>query len=122
MVGASAMVRSLRDGLGHVVQEGGRGLSGGQIQALLLARMLLRQPTIALLDEPTASMDEGTERHFIEQLGAWSCTRTLVVATHRMRMLDIVDRIIVIDNGAVILDGPRDQILAKMRGTRSAAA
>jgi len=122
MVGASAMVRRLRDGLGHVVQEGGRGLSGGQIQALLLARMLLRQPTIALLDEPTASMDEGTERHFIEQLGAWSCTRTLVVATHRMRMLDIVDRIIVIDNGAVILDGPRDQILAKMRGTRSAAA
>lgn len=122
MVGADAMLRRLRDGLGHVVQEGGRGLSGGQVQALLLARLLLRQPMVALLDEPTAAMDEATERHFIQQLGAWSRDRTIIVATHRMRMLDIVDRIIVIDQGSVILDGPRDQILATMRGTRSAAA
>ncbi|WP_380783935.1 type I secretion system permease/ATPase [Sphingomonas sp. R86520] len=122
MVGAEGMVRRLRDGLGHVVQEGGLGLSGGQVQALLLARLLLRQPMVALLDEPTASMDEGAERHFIERLGHWSRTRTVVVATHRMRMLDIVDRIIVIDNGKIILDGPKDQVLATMRGTRSAAA
>ncbi|MEG8046250.1 ATP-binding cassette domain-containing protein [Sphingomonas aerolata] len=122
MVGADGMVRRLRDGLGHVVQEGGRGLSGGQIQGLLLARLLLRQPSVALLDEPTAAMDEGTERHFIARLGAWSRTRTLIVATHRMRMLEIVDRIIVIDNGTIVLDGPKDQILAQMRGTRSAAA
>ncbi|TVV76526.1 type I secretion system permease/ATPase [Sphingomonas solaris] len=122
MVGADAMIRRLRDGLGHVAQEGGRGLSGGQIQALLLARLLLRQPVVALLDEPTAAMDEGAERHFIERLGVWSRTRTLIVATHRMRMLDIVDRIVVIDNGGILLDGPRDQILATMRGTRSAAA
>lgn len=67
-------------------------------------------------------MDEGAERHFIERLGHWSRTRTIVVATHRMRMLDIVDRIIVIDNGRIILDGPKDQVLATMRGTRSAAA
>ncbi|MFN3433122.1 MAG: type I secretion system permease/ATPase [Sphingomonas sp.] len=121
-VGADAMVRGLRDGLGHVVQEGGRGLSGGQVQALLLARLLLRQPTVALLDEPTAAMDEGAERHFIEQLGHWSRDRTLIVATHRMRMLDLANRIIVIDNGTIVLDGPRDQVLATMRGTRSAAA
>lgn len=122
MVGAEGMVRRLRDGLGHVVQEGGLGLSGGQVQALLLARLLLRQPMVALLDEPTAAMDEGAERHFIHRLGQWSRTRTIVVATHRMRMLDIVDRIIVIDNGKIILDGPKDQVLATMRGTRSAAA
>ena len=122
MVGAEGMVRRLREGLGHVVQEGGLGLSGGQVQALLLARLLLRQPMVALLDEPTAAMDEGTERHFIQQLGTWSRERTLVVATHRTRMLDIVDRIVVIDNGGIILDGPKDQILATMRGTRSAAA
>jgi ATP-binding cassette subfamily C protein LapB len=122
MVGADAMLRRMRDGLGHVVQEGGRGLSGGQVQALLLARLLLRQPMVALLDEPTAAMDEATERHFIQRLGEWGRDRTLVVATHRMRMLDIVDRIIIIDQGGVILDGPRDQILASMRGTRSAAA
>ena len=122
MVGAEGMVRRLRDGLGHVVQEGGLGLSGGQVQALLLARLLLRQPMVALLDEPTAAMDEGTERHFIQQLAGWSRDRTLVVATHRTRMLDIVDRIVVIDNGGIVLDGPKDQILATMRGTRSAAA
>ena len=122
MVGADAMLRRLREGLGHVIQEGGRGLSGGQVQALLLARLLLRQPMVALLDEPTAAMDEATERQFIQQLGAWSRDRTIVVATHRMRMLDIVDRIIVIDNAGIVLDGPRDQILATMRGTRSAAA
>ncbi len=122
MVGAEGMVRRLREGLGHVVQEGGLGLSGGQVQALLLARLLLRQPMVALLDEPTAAMDEGTERHFIQRLGEWSRTRTLIVATHRTRMLDIVDRIVVIDNGGIILDGPKDQILATMRGTRSAAA
>ncbi len=121
-VGAEGMVRRLRDGLGHVVQEGGLGLSGGQVQALLLARLLLRQPMVALLDEPTAAMDEATERHFIQQLGLWSRTRTLVVATHRTRMLDIVDRIVVIDNGGIVLDGPKDHILATMRGTRSAAA
>jgi ATP-binding cassette subfamily C protein LapB len=92
------------------------------VQALLLARLLLRQPMVALLDEPTAAMDEATERHFIQRLGEWGRDRTLVVATHRMRMLDIVDRIIIIDQGGVILDGPRDQILATMRGTRSAAA
>ena len=122
MVGADTLVRRLRDGLGHVVQEGGLGLSGGQVQALLLARTLLRRPVVALLDEPTAAMDEGTERHFIQRLGTWSRTRTLVVATHRMRMLDIVDRIIVIDNGGIVLDGPKDQIIAQMRGARSAAA
>lgn len=122
MVGADATVRRLREGLGHVVQEGGRGLSGGQVQALLLARLLLRRPTVALLDEPTAAMDEGAERHFIERLRAWSANRTLVVATHRMRMLDIVDRVIVVDGGGIVLDGPRDEVLATMRGARKAAA
>ena len=122
MVGADATVRRLREGLGHIVQEGGRGLSGGQVQALLLARLLLRRPTVALLDEPTAAMDEGAERHFIERLRTWSANRTLVVATHRMRMLDIVDRVIVVDGGGIVLDGPRDEILATMRGARKAAA
>ncbi|WP_271299318.1 type I secretion system permease/ATPase [Sphingomonas sp. CV7422] len=122
MVGAEPMLRRLRDGLGHVIQEGGRGLSGGQVQALLLARLLLRQPMVALLDEPTAAMDEATERLFIQRLGQWGQDRTIVVATHRTRMLDIMDRIIVIDQGGIVLDGPRDQILATMRGTRSAAA
>ncbi len=122
MVGAEAFVRRLRDGLGHPVLEGGLGLSGGQVQALLLARLLLRRPVVALLDEPTAAMDEATERQFIQRFAQWSRGRTVVVATHRMRMLDLVDRIVVIDRGTVVLDAAKDVALARMNGKRGEAA
>ncbi|MEK9210745.1 type I secretion system permease/ATPase [Sphingomonas sp. 2378] len=123
MVGAVDFVRRLRDGLEHVVLEGGRGLSGGQQQALLLARLLIRQPQVMLLDEPTAAMDEASERQFIARFQEWSRDRTVVVATHRMRVLDWVDRVIVIDNGLILLDQPKAQALATLQGAaRSQAA
>lgn len=124
MVCAQDFVRRLRDGLEHVVLEGGLGLSGGQVQSLLLARLLLRRPMVALLDEPTAAMDELAERHFITSFREWSRQRTVVVATHRMRVLELVDRVIVIDHGRVVLDQPREAALAAMRGaaTRTQAA
>lgn len=121
MVSAVTFVRRLRNGLEHVVLEGGLGLSGGQVQSLLLARLLLRQPNIVLLDEPTAAMDEGAERHFIAQFAQWSVHRTAVIATHRMRVLDLVDRILVIDNGTLVLDQPRDAALQTMRAGGRAA-
>jgi len=121
MVGAEEMIRRSRAGLEHLVLEGGAGLSGGQVQALLLARLLVREPRVVLLDEPTASMDETTERHFISRFGAWSRGRTVVIATHRMRVLDLVDRLIVIDNGAVVLDDAKDAALRTMRGQGKAA-
>ncbi|MCT8002262.1 type I secretion system permease/ATPase [Sphingomonas sanguinis] len=123
MVGAVDFVRRLRDGLEHVVLEGGLGLSGGQQQALLLARLLIRQPQVMLLDEPTAAMDEASERQFIARFKEWSRDRTVVVATHRMRVLDWVDRVIVIDNGLILLDQPKAQALATLQGAaRSQAA
>ncbi|WP_322964063.1 type I secretion system permease/ATPase [Sphingomonas fuzhouensis] len=123
MVGAIDLIRRLRDGLEHVVLEGGIGLSGGQQQALLLARLLIRQPQVMLLDEPTAAMDEAAERLFIDRFRDWSRGRTVVVATHRMRVLELVDRIIVIDQGQVLLDQPKATALATMQGaTRSQAA
>jgi ATP-binding cassette subfamily C protein LapB len=123
MVGAIDFVRRLRDGLEHVVLEGGMGLSGGQQQALLLARLLIRQPQVMLLDEPTAAMDEASERQFIARFKDWSRDRTVVVATHRMRVLDWVDRVIVIDNGVILLDQPKAQALATLQGaSRSHAA
>ena len=121
MVGADTFVRRLRDGLGHPVLEGGRGLSGGQVQALLLARLLLRRPQVVLLDEPTAAMDEATERHFIARFGEWSRGRTVVMATHRMRMLDLADRIVVVEGGQVVLDDGKDAALRTMMGGRKAA-
>lgn len=122
MTGADQLVRRLRDGLEHVVLEGGRGLSGGQLQSLLLARLVLREPTVVLLDEPTAAMDETAERRFLERFAAWSEDRTVVVATHRMRVLDMVDRIIVVDQGRVVLDAPKAAALNAMRATPMRAA
>lgn len=114
LVGANEFIRRSRAGLEHVILEGGIGLSGGQIQSLLLARLLIREPKVVLLDEPTASMDEGTERAFIENFAKWSRDRTVIVATHRMRVLDLVDRVIVVHNGAISLDQPKADALRTM--------
>lgn len=119
MVGANEFIARLPNGLAYPVMEGGKGLSGGQVQALLLARSLIRDPKILLLDEPTAAMDEGVEAHFIQQLGPWSEGRTLVIATHRMKILDLVDRIVLLDRGQIVLDGRKDSVLARMRGGKS---
>jgi ATP-binding cassette subfamily C protein LapB len=87
--------------------ERGEGLSGGQRQAIALARALVGRPPILLLDEPTASMDVQTERQVIRRLREEAKDRTVVVITHRVSLLDLVDRVIVIDNGQVAVDGPK---------------
>lgn len=116
LTGALAFVQAKQDGLNHVIMEGGLGLSGGQKQALLLARTLIRQPNVLLLDEPTAWLDEVSEKQLIQRLDGWLAHRTLVVATHRMAVLSLVQRIIVVNNGQIVMDGPRDQILSQNRG------
>ena len=95
--------------------EGGIGLSGGQRQSILLARMLLRDPNIVLLDEPTASLDEHTEKEFIERLGQWLNGRTLIVATHRTAVLALVDRILVLKDGQLVMDSPKEQAMSSAR-------
>lgn len=96
LCGALEFVRKLPLGLEHIVMEGGVGLSGGQRQSLLLARTLLRDPNIVLLDEPTSYFDERTEKAFVEQLALWAGERTMIIATHKAAVLNIVDRILVI--------------------------
>ncbi|MDN5843971.1 MAG: type I secretion system permease/ATPase [Alcaligenaceae bacterium] len=120
--GAWEFVQRLPTGLDYPVMEGGLGLSGGQRQGLLLARLLLRSPTVLLLDEPTAMLDEIAERSVIAQLRELTAGRTLVVATHRPALLDIVDRVLVLDKGAVVLDGPRDQVLEALQRKRGPGA
>ena len=116
MVGADEFIRKLPKGLDHIVLEGGLGLSGGQKQSLLLARLLIRNPSVLLLDEPTAAMDEATERHFIDNLRKYSGEKTLVIATHRMRALDLVDRIIVVESGVIALDEQKETALKILKG------
>ena len=109
--GALSPVQQDAASLDRIINEGGRGLSGGQRQMVLLSRMILRQPQVVLLDEPTASMDEQLEEHVIRQMKSWLSGRSLVLVTHRPALLKLVDRIVVMDNGRIVADGPRDDIL-----------
>lgn len=109
--GAIGMVQQDAASLDRLINEGGRGLSGGQRQMVLLSRLIVRNPQIVLLDEPTASMDEQLEAWVIRQLQQWLTGRTLVLVTHRPALLNLVDRIVVMENGKVIADGPRDTLL-----------
>ena len=106
-----------RDASGFDLNVGERGsrLSGGQRSFLVLARALVEPFKLLYLDEPTGAMDSQTERWFIDHLAtALDPTQTLIVSTHRNAMLAIVDRLIVLDQGRVIADGPRDSVLAAL--------
>lgn len=116
ITGAAEFIRKLPTGLDHVIAEGGAGLSGGQRQSLLLARILVRNPYILLLDEPTAALDDVTEKHLLDGLQSWVADKTMIVATHKMSIVNMVDRIIVIDNGQIVLDEQKDIALAKLSG------
>ncbi|MCW8037993.1 type I secretion system permease/ATPase [Acinetobacter entericus] len=118
ITGALGFVQEKKEGLDHIVLEGGFGFSGGQRQALLLARLLIREPNILLLDEPTASIDDVSEKQLIDHLRFHLKHRTLVVATHRRAVLELVDRIIVVNDGKIVMDGPRDQILNQSGGVQ----
>jgi len=117
--GALDFVRRLPKGMDHLILEGGLGLSGGQRQALVLSRLLVRQPQVLLLDEPTASLDDITERRLLDNLDRFCQGRTLVIATHRLSVLQRVDRILVLDGGRIVIDDARDAALAKLQGAQA---
>ena len=109
-------VTRLPKGLDTVVRERGAGLSGGQRQGVVLARALLRNPSVLLLDEPTSDLDGRTEAVVIERLSRAMKGHTLIVVTHRPALLDLVDRLIVMEQGAKVLDGPKAQVLEALKG------
>ena len=102
-------------GLDLPISEGGRGLSGGQRQLVGLTRLLIARPKILLLDEPTAAMDGDLEATVVQQVfGKLPQDSTLVVVTHKASLLRMVDRIVVLDQGRVVLDGLRADVLARL--------
>lgn len=111
LTGALSFILDKKEGLDHQILEGGVGFSGGQRQALLLSRLLLRQPNILLLDEPTAAIDDVSEKQLIQNLKGWLGQKTLVIATHRRAVLELVDRIIIVHDGKIVMDGPKEQVL-----------
>jgi ATP-binding cassette subfamily C protein LapB len=102
---------------GYMRQVGPRGsaLSSGQRQAVLLARALLRDPAVLLLDEPTATLDITSEQAVIAGLREAAAGKTLLIATHRLALLDLVDRVIWLEDGKIIADKPKLEVLAMMR-------
>ncbi len=109
------------DGLERQVGEGGRQLSGGQRQAVAAARAMIMDPPIFVLDEPTSQLDRRSEQRLLEQLKKLDDTKTIFLSTHKSSMLDVVDRIVVLEKGRLIADGPKLEVINWLRegGPRS---
>jgi ATP-binding cassette subfamily C protein LapB len=97
-----------------IVGERGEGLSGGERQAVTLARALISNPNILMLDEPTNSMDRQTEKMFIDRIKNIIEDKTLIVVTHKTSLLQLVDRVIIVEDGKIILDGPKEEVFNKL--------
>lgn len=113
--GAYRLIRRHPMGFDLPVGERGELLSGGQRQAVGLARAVMQHGNMVVLDDPTSEMDSGSEAWVKERLGKWLRNRTLVLITHRPSMLDLVDRLLVIDDGKLVADGPKAEVLAMLQ-------
>lgn len=113
--GADTFIQKLPLGLDHMIFEGGGGLSGGQRQSLLLARLFIRQPQIVLMDEPTSALDDVTETKLLAQLKGWLEDKTVILVTHKQSLLSLVDRVIVMDDAKVVLDADKASFLQKIQ-------
>ncbi|MEM8798766.1 MAG: type I secretion system permease/ATPase [Pseudomonadota bacterium] len=112
--GVHDFVGQMANGYDMRLADRGQGLSGGQRQAIAIARALVRKPPILLFDEPTSAMDVNSENALIARLEPEVKGRTLILCTHRSSMLRLVDRVIIIDKGRVVAEGPRDDVLKSM--------
>ena len=115
LAGVTDFLRNNPAGFAAQVGEQGKALSGGQRQSVALARALVRDPEVLILDEPTSNMDTDSELMLQKRLQTVMDGRTVVLVTHRLSMLRIVERLIVMENGQIKMDGPRDMVLQRLR-------
>jgi len=121
LTGLLSIINNLPQGLDSLIPEGGASVSGGQKQIIGLTRMVLSNPKVWLLDEPTASMDDYTERTVINLLAnQMNTTKTLVIVTHKPILLGLVNRIIVLTPQGIAMDGPRDSVLEQLKNRNKA--
>lgn len=122
LAGLSGFVNNHPEGFDMQVGERGQLLSGGQRQTVALARAAINDPSILLLDEPTGSLDHTSEATIMKNLAGFSQGKTMVVITHRSSLLALVDRIIVIDSGKIVADGPKEEVMEALRQGRVGSA
>ena len=115
MAGVDEFVKKHPLGYDMEIGELGRGLSGGQRQCIVIARAMLLDPPVLVLDEPTSNMDNRTEVRLRKKLAEVIQDKTLILITHRASLLEMVNRLVVIDNGTIVADGPKAAVLEAMR-------
>jgi ATP-binding cassette subfamily C protein LapB len=116
--GLSAFANRHPEGYDMVIGERGASLSGGQRQGVAIARAVLLDPPVLLLDEPTSSMDYSSENNFKDSLRGFIENKTMVIVTHRQSLIDLAERMIVIDDGKVVSDGPRQKVIESLQAGR----
>lgn len=114
--GAAQFIGSLPNGFDFILSERGKELSAGMRQSLAIARALIGNPNVILMDEPTSSMDANTEALIVKSLDAATKGKTTLFVTHRGPLVNIADRILIIEGGRLVMDGPRDAVLEKLKG------
>jgi ATP-binding cassette subfamily C protein LapB len=119
--GLDRTIKNHPKGLDLEIADGGGGLSVGQRQSVGLARLYLQNPKIVLLDEPTASLDQNAESDLIAKFEKWLKHRTAIMTTHRMGVLKLVDKVAVLNNGTIAMQGPRDAVVKKLQSGQGTA-
>ena len=110
---AHSFISSIPGGYGALLNESGRNLSGGQRQKIALARTFLRDPSIIIMDEPTNSLDGETEKVMQDYIINNYKNKTFILATHKPSLLSLVERVLIVVDGKIMADGPKDEILSK---------
>jgi len=116
--GVSSFANAHPSGYDMLIGERGESLSGGQRQAVAIARALLSEPPVLLLDEPSSSTDSQSEERLKQQLKNYPKDKTLLLISHRVSLLDLVDRLLVLDHGRIVADGPKAEVVEALQQGR----
>ena len=115
LAGVDTFINRHPSGFNMGIGERGEGLSGGQRQSIAIARAILSNASICLFDEPTSAMDNADEYELMSRLKPYLENKTLLLVTHRLPLFNLVERLILLDNGRLIIDGPKEEVLERLR-------